>query len=166
MGGLGALAIIFSILLFVLVPHRTREQRNREVRGGILDGLKTVSSNSQTWLCALIGFGMAATMLGFGSLWGVPWLNSVHGYSTVEAAAITSMLFAGWAIFSPMVGWLSDRIQRRNPIMSVGAVISLISFIVVVFYTPESTVLLMIMIFITGAGGGNDNLFQLGERAE
>ena len=153
MGGLGALAIFFSILLFLLVPHRTREQRNREVRGGILDGLKTVSSNSQTWLCALIGFGMAATMLGFGSLWGVPWLNSVHGYSTVEAAGITSMLFAGWAIFSPIVGWLSDRIQRRNPIMSVGAVISLISFIVVVYYTPDSTVWLMIMIFITGAGG-------------
>jgi MFS family permease len=153
MGWLGAIAVVLSILLFLLVPHRTPEQKNREVRVGILDGLKSVSSNSQTWLCALIGFGMAATMLGFGALWGVPWLYSTQGYSTVEAAGIVSMLFVGWALFSPVVGWLSDRIQRRNPIMTVGAVISVAAFSVVVFYTPESTVLLMGMIFLTGVGG-------------
>jgi MFS family permease len=153
MGWLGAIAVVLSILLILLVPHRTHEQKNREVRVGILDGLKSVSSNSQTWLCALIGFGMAATMLGFGALWGVPWLYSTQGYSTVEAAGIVSMLFVGWALFSPVVGWLSDRIQRRNPIMTVGAVISVAAFSVVVFYTPESTILLMGMIFLTGVGG-------------
>jgi len=153
MAALGVIAVLLSILLFVLVPHRTGEQRKLEVRVGILDGLKLVASNSQTWLCALIGFGMAGTMLGFGGLWGVPWLNSVHGYSTLEAAGIVSMIFAGWAIFSPVVGWLSDRIGLRNPIMIVGSIISLTAFGVVVFYTPESTALLMLMIFLTGVGG-------------
>ncbi len=153
MAGLGVVAVLLSILLFVLVPHRTGEQRNLEARVGILDGLKSVASNPQTWLCALIGFGMAGTMLGFGGLWGVPWLNSVHGYSTLEAAGIVSMIFAGWAIFSPVVGWLSDRIGLRNPIMIVGAIISLGAFGVVVFYTPQSTALLMLMIFLVGVGG-------------
>jgi MFS family permease len=153
MGALGGIAVLLSILLFVLVPHRTREQRNLEADVGILDGLKSVASNSQTWLCAVIGFGMAGILLSFAGLWGVPWLNSVHGYSTLQAAGITSMLFAGWAIFSPLMGWLSDRIGRRNPIMTVGAIISLTAFTVVVFYTPESTTLLMAMIFLTGVGG-------------
>jgi len=153
MGVLGVIAILLSVLLFVLVPHRTREQRNLEVRVGILGGLKSVAANSQTWLCAMIGFGMAAILLGFGSLWGVPWLNSVHGYSTLQAAGIVSMLFAGWAIFSPLMGWLSDRIGRRNPIITIGAIISATAFTVVVFYTPESTALLMAMIFMTGVGG-------------
>lgn len=153
MGALGVIAVLLSILLFVLVPHRSREQKSLELRVGILDGLKMVASNSQTWLCALIGFGMAGTMLGFGGLWGVPWLNSVHGYSTLEAAGIVSMIFAGWAIFSPLVGWLSDRIGLRNPIMIAGAILSLTAFVVVVFYTPESTALLMLMIFLTGVGG-------------
>jgi MFS family permease len=155
MAALGLVAILLALLLFFLVPHRTSDQRNREVRSGIFDGLKTVASNVQTWLCALVGFGMAATMLGFGGLWGVPWLNSVHGYSTIEAAGITSMLFAGWALFSPLVGWFSDRIGRRNPIMSLGAIISLASFTVVIFYTPKSTALLMFMIFLTGMGGSS-----------
>jgi len=54
-----------------------------------------------------------------------------------------------------LVGWLSDRIGRRNPIMSLGAIISLASFAVVVLYTPESTALLMLMIFFTGMGGSS-----------
>jgi len=153
MGALGGIAVLLSILLFVLVPHRTREQRNLEAGVGILDGLKSVASNSQTWLCAWSGFGRAANLLSCAGLWGVPWLNSVHGYSTLQAAGIASMLFAGWAIFSPLMGWLSDRIGRRNPIMTIGAIISVTAFTVVVFYTPESTVLLMAMIFLTGVGG-------------
>jgi hypothetical protein len=39
--------------------------------------------------------------------------------------------------------------------MSLGAIISLASFVVVVFYTPSSTALLMLMIFLTGMGGSS-----------
>jgi MFS family permease len=153
MTALGLFALLLSILLFALVPHRTSEQKYVELKAGILDGLKAVAANAQTWLCALIGFGMAAIMLGFGALWGVPWLSNVHGYSTVEAAGVISMLFVGWAIFSPLVGWVSDKVGRRNPILTGGAIISLLAFSVVIFRTPENTALLMGMIFLTGVGG-------------
>ncbi len=153
MGALGVIAILLSILLFLLVPHRTHEQRKERSSVGIIVGLKSVASNSQTWLCALIGFGMAAIMLGFGGLWGVPWLSNVYGYSTVEAAGIISMLFVGWAIFSPLAGWASDRMGRRNPILTLGSIVALGAFSIVIFYTPENTQLLMAMIFITGVGG-------------
>ena len=153
MNSLGAIAVLLSLLLFFLVPHRSREQRKEGQGVGIITGLKAVASNSQTWLCALIGFGMAATMLGFGGLWGVPWLSNVYGYSTLEAAGIISMLFAGWAIFSPLAGWASDRMGRRNPIVMAGSIMALAAFSIVIFYTPENTGILMAMIFITGVGG-------------
>jgi len=153
MNALGVIAIFLSLLLFFLVPHRSREQRKEGPSVGIITGLKSVASNLQTWLCALIGFGMAAIMLGFGGLWGVPWLSNVYGYSTVEAAGIISMLFAGWAVFSPLAGWASDRMGRRNPILTVGSIITLVAFSIVIFYTPENTYLLMAIIFITGVGG-------------
>jgi len=114
-----------------------------------------VVSNGQTWWCALIGFGTAATMLGFAGLWAVPWLNSVHGYSIAEAAGIASMLFLGWAIFAPLAGWASDRMGRRNSILVVGVLIELLAFTIVIYFTPTSTALLMALIFITGAGGSS-----------
>ncbi len=152
---LALFALILALALFFLVPMRSSEQKKHGPRKGILAGLKAVAVNPQTWICSVIGFGMASTMLAFGGLWGVPWLNSVHGYSTTEAAGITSMVFVGWAIFSPLCGWASDRVGRRNIIQSVGIVIALIALALLIFRTPESTVLLMLLIFLIGAGGSS-----------
>ncbi len=150
---LAIIAIVLAVLVFTLVPPRSREQKQAGTRSSVLDGLKDVLINFQTWVCAIIGFGMAATMLGFGGLWGVPWLSTVMGYSTIQAAGVTSMIFVGWACLSPLLGWLSDRMQRRNLILQTGAVISLLSLIIVVHFTPDSTAVLMTMMFLCGAGG-------------
>ena len=165
---LAGVAVLLSILLFFLVPRRSADQlaasgssepnQANLTKDGLsqvklLDGLKLVSNNLQTWVCAIIGFGLAATMLGFGALWSVPWLTTVHGYSTVQAGGIASMIFVGWAIFSPFVGWLSDKIGRRNPVMMFGALLCLLSFSVLIFYTPNATSMIMCLIFLTGAGG-------------
>jgi len=42
---------------------------------------------------------------------------------------------------------------RRNPILTLGSIVALGAFSIVIFYTPENTQLLMAMIFITGVGG-------------
>jgi MFS family permease len=175
---LAGVAVLLSILLFVMVPRRSADQlaaashtssneadsnhddlikgnliKNWPSQTKLLDGLKSVSSNLQTWICAIIGFGLAATMLGFGALWSVPWLTTVHGYSTVQAGGIASMIFVGWAIFSPLVGWLSDKIGRRNPVMMSGALLCLLSFATLILFTPSTTGMIMLLIFMTGAGG-------------
>ncbi len=153
MNVLALVAMVLAVSLFLLVPMRSREQKQHRASVSIMQGLKAVTTNPQTWICSLIGFGMAATMLAFGGLWGVPWLNSAHGYSTTEAAGITSMIFVGWAIFSPLAGWASDRMGRRNPILRAGALTSLLALVCLVYFTPESTALLMALIFVLGVGG-------------
>jgi MFS family permease len=150
---LAAVALLIGILVYVLVPKRSREQREHGPQPGVFDGLRAVTSNPQTWVCSLIGFGMASTMLAFGGLWGVPWLASVHGYTTTEAAGITSMIFVGWAIFSPLAGGASDRMGRRNPILVGGALLALLAMSTLIYATPGSTVLLMALIFVVGVGG-------------
>ena len=118
-----------------------------------LTGLRGAAAEPQNWWNAIAGLGATGPLLGFGALWGVPWLHSVHGYSTTEAAGITSMLFVGWAIFSPLCGWASDRIGLRNPIARIGALISLLALLLLVFVPPQSTTLLMLLIFVIGASG-------------
>ncbi len=150
---LALVALVIAVLLFWLVPLRSSEQKQHRTQHGILKGLKAVTINPQTWVCSIIGFGMASTMLAFGGLWGVPWLNNVHGYTTTEAAAVTSMLFVGWAIFSPLCGWASDRMGRRNIILLAGSITALAALTTLIFSTPVNTPLLMLLIFIMGAGG-------------
>jgi MFS family permease len=152
---LALVALVLALLLFFLVPLRSSEQKQHGPGPGILKGLHAVTINPQTWICSLIGFGMAATMLAFGGLWGVPWLNSVHGYTTTEAAAVTSMIFVGWAIFSPLAGWASDRMGRRNIILLGGSMLALIALACLIYYTPDNSPLLMLLIFLIGAGGSS-----------
>ncbi|MCP4093102.1 MAG: MFS transporter [Planctomycetes bacterium] len=155
MNVLAVVALALAILLFFLVPKRSGEQKRHGPQAGILQGLRAVTVNPQTWICSIIGFGMASSMLALGGLWGVPWLNSIHGYSKTEAAVITSMIFVGWALFSPLCGWLSDRIGRRNGIQRIGAVIVLMSLTTLIFATPKNTSLLMLLMFIVGSGGSS-----------
>ena len=155
MNVLAVVALVLAVLLFFLVPKRSGEQKQHGPQPGIMQGLRAVTVNPQTWICSVIGFGMASSMLALGGLWGVPWLNSIHGYSKTEAAGITSMIFVGWAIFSPLFGWLSDRIGRRNIIQKTGAVIVLIALSALIYATPQNTGLLMLLMFVIGAGGSS-----------
>ncbi|MEM7292798.1 MAG: MFS transporter [Pseudomonadota bacterium] len=150
---MAAMALVLCVLVFTLVPRRSESERQQKERPSMLSGLRAVTTNSQSWLCAAIGFGMAATMLGFGGLWAVPWLTSVHGYSTVQAAGIASTLFAGWAIFSPIVGALSDYLGRRNPLLIGGGIVSSGAFALLLFATPQNTYLLIALVLTTGIGG-------------
>ena len=152
---LALVALVLALLLFFLVPQRSREQKQSGAHSGILKGLRAVTINPQTWVCSVIGFGMAATMLAFGGLWGVPWLTDVHAYTTTEAAGITSMIFVGWAIFSPLCGWASDRIGKRNLILRAGSLLALVALTVLIYFTPHNTALLMALIFIIGVGGSS-----------
>jgi MFS family permease len=152
---LALVALVLALLLFFLVPLRSSAQKRHGPGAGILQGLHAVMINPRTWVCSLIGFGMASTMLAFGGLWGVPWLNNVHGYTTTEAAGVTSMIFVGWAIFSPLAGWVSDRMGRRNIILLGGSMLALIALTCLIYYTPDNTSLLMLLIFLIGAGGSS-----------
>ncbi len=150
---LAGFAVLLAVALYLLVPKRSDSQKRTTAPPGIFHGLRAVTANPQTWICALIGFGMASSMLAFGGLWGVPWLHSALGYGKTEAAAMTSTIFFGWAIFSPLCGWLSDRIGRRNPVLLAGVTTTALAFAALIYATPESRFALIVLLFVIGAGG-------------
>jgi MFS family permease len=98
----------------------------RRGTGGIataLSGLGVVLRHRQTWLIALTGLGTSAPLLGFASLWGVPFLEVVYGLPRTQAATLTSLIFVGWGLGAPLFGWLSDRIGRRKAPLLFGLVL-------------------------------------------
>jgi MFS family permease len=95
----------------------------RRGRGGVagaLVGLGAVLRHPQTWLIALTGLGTSGPLLGFASLWGVPFLEAAYGLPRTSAATVTSLLFVGWGAGAPLFGWLSDRIGRRKAPLLAG----------------------------------------------
>jgi sugar phosphate permease len=76
--------------------------------------LKLVVSERDTWLLFFAGGLIAAPVLTFAGLWGVPYLVQVHGLERSHAAVFTTTMLLGFAAGGPLLGALSDRIGRRK----------------------------------------------------
>ena len=76
--------------------------------------LKSVVSQRETWLLFLAAGMLAAPVLTFAGLWGVPYLIQVHGMERSQAASLTAAMFLGYAFGGPLLGALSDRIGLRR----------------------------------------------------
>jgi MFS family permease len=150
---LAGVAAALAALIFLVVPHRSREQLKRTRNTNPFSGLRSVVVNPQSWYCAGVGFGPSATLLGFAGLWAVPWLSSVMRFPTAEAAGIASAVFLGWAVSAPAVGWLSDRMGRRKPLLYAGLTVNLLSLVAIVFGGTNDAFALSALFFANGASG-------------
>lgn len=150
---LAGVAVILAVAIFLVVPHRSDEQLKQTRNASPFSGLKSVLSKPQSWLCAAVGFGPSATLLGFVGLWAVPWLSTVKGFSTTEAAGIASAEFLGWAVTAPAVGWLSDRMGRRKPLLYAGLTLNLLSLVAIVFGGVGDPFVLTALFVVNGASG-------------
>lgn len=77
--------------------------------------LKRVVSERDTWALFFAGGLIAAPVLTFAGLWGVPYLVQVHGLERSHAAVFTTTMLLGFAVGGPLLGALSDRMGRRKP---------------------------------------------------
>ena len=134
-----------AMCLFIMLVVRDRASSTTQLasakrtnKEGIFKSLGVVLSSPQTWFNALFsGLLFAPTAL-FGELWGVTFLTSTSSVSTHEAATAVGLIFIGWTIGGPAVGWFSDKIKRRKPIMYVSALSGLILLPFIVFFSASS----------------------------
>jgi len=97
---------------------------------------------------------MSATLLAFAALWGVPYMMAEYDLSRPLAAGSTSLMLIGWAVGSPAIGWLSDRVgSRRYPVIAV-AVLSAASFSALIFLRPMPLFLAEGLLFFNGVVSG------------
>ena len=116
--GLGIVIILVGLLLYVATP---KEQFGAHAQEGgfrsILKPYKIVFSNPQSYLCGIIaGLLFAPTTIG-DMIWGVASFQKDLQFSYHNAVVIASMVPLGWVFGCPLLGWLSDRIGRRKPVI-------------------------------------------------
>jgi MFS family permease len=141
--GAAVAGALIAVAIWIIVRDQppAREDKLEAPAGGrgavgVLRGLGRVLRAPQNWLIALASAAMTAPMLSFAGLWGVAWLMQTRGLGRPEAAATTSLLLIGWAIGSPVAGWLSDRLGRRKPILQASMLLGLLTLSAII-YLPD-----------------------------
>ncbi len=150
---LAAVGFTLAILAYALIPRRPTKDHSTATQENKGAGVGSILKQRRNWLCALVGFGMAAPMLGFAALWAVPWLSTVHGFDQTRSAGIASTVFLGWLAGAPVCGWISDLIGRRIPVLFAGSLLSLAAFVAILFVDNVSATVLTILFFLNGLGG-------------
>ena len=142
--------LVIALMAIAFVRDKTRGTGGL---GDVLAGLGRVLRNPQTWLISLAGLGANGTLLGFGGLWGVPFMGAAHGLEPAAAAFVTSLLSAGWGCGAPLFGWLSGFMGRRRAPFLIGYAICLPSFATLVYGPALPTEAVAALTFLTGFGG-------------
>ena len=113
---------------------------------GYVHSLKIAFLRCQNWFCAFYACLMNLPINVLGGLWGILYLTTTHDFSKMDASYVTSMLFIGTIFGSPLMGWLSDRMGRRKPLMIAGSIIS-ISLMILVLHSNLLNLHLLILLF-------------------
>jgi MFS family permease len=135
----GVLGLLISGCLLAFLP-REEPKPSTPGKGGLVSlvgPLKTVFLNPQSILCGLVSGLLFIPTTILGMTWGVRFLQEARGRDYEAAVTLAATVPLGWMIGCPLLGFISDRIGRRKPVIFAGAAMLLGLVAWVLFGSPE-----------------------------
>ncbi|MBA2657697.1 MAG: MFS transporter [Tatlockia sp.] len=151
------LTAFFGIGLSILLWFGIRDKRSHQRRSGTVANftksmidLGIIVRNKQIWINGMFGCLVYLPTTVFAELWGIPYLKHAHGLSQHAADFSNSLLFLGFTIGAPLMGYISDKMKRRKLPMFLGA--------------SGAAIIMMMLLYLPGltVGGIDALMFSLG----
>ncbi len=136
------LGLLLTLGIFLIVRDRPEESNQVVAHAPRLSlqeicfGCWQLMKNRQIWINVFIGFLMYLPLSGFAESWQIPFLTRLTGFTQEQAATASAMVFLGWAIGGPLMGWFSDTIHQRRLPITFGAAVATV-LLALVIYVPE-----------------------------
>lgn len=155
----GAGFVLAGLMWLVIRKRRAARQTSGKLdepatMREVFAGLGKVMRKAQSWYAGIYACTMSGGLLGFGALWGIPFLMQTRDYTRVDAGATVSFLLFGWALGAPLWGWVSDHVGRRRLPMMIAPVFALASFMAVILVEGLGDWSMRALLFVNGASGG------------
>ena len=135
---MGIIGIPIAILLFLFIPKRQKSAARGNWLKDAGSAMWAVFRNPQSIICGLISGLIFIPTTIFDMVWGVSFLQEAHGMPYEVAVLRSAAVPFGWIIGCPLLGWISDRIGRRKPVIIGGAIVLFLTMAAALF-VPAGT---------------------------
>jgi MFS family permease len=150
---MGVAGLLIGGLLFALLPASETGKRGGAGLTKVAHAMGTVFRNPQSILCgAIAGLLFIPTTI-FDMIWGVRFLQEAHGYEYATAVVRSATVPLGWMIGCPLLGFVSDRIGRRKPVIVASAVV-LLACLAWILYGPPGVFPPYVLGIVAGVASG------------
>ena len=122
---MGLLGLVVGALLYVLIRDPEQPAQGDDWLKSAARAMGTVLRNPQSILCGIIAGLLFIPTTILDMTWGVRYLQDAHGFEYAAAVMRSATVPLGWIVGCPLLGFLSDRLGRRKPVMLAGALVLL-----------------------------------------
>lgn len=156
----GSIGIALAILFWCFIKNHPEDYKVEKSSTNFsqIQSLKKLFRSSHTWWIGCIAFSAWAPVSVFASLWGVPTITAIYHVSNVSASNLTAIFWLGIGAASPLVGWWSDKIEKRKTPMIICATIGIITPLFFLYFPHLNLFILGGLLFIYGFAAANQIL--------
>jgi MFS family permease len=139
---MGLAGFPIALLLLVLMPKPAPAPTAPVQTGGpgrLAHAAKTMGAvfiNPQSILCGLVSGLMFIPTTIFDMVWGVRFLEEAHDLPYSVAVLRSASVPLGWIIGCPLMGYISDRMGRRKPVILASAAVLLATMAFILYGPP------------------------------
>jgi MFS family permease len=130
---MAVIGIALGAILLVLLPKDQKSKANGGSWRNTLDAFRIVFGNPQSILCGLIAGLLFIPTTILDMIWGVRYLQEAHGLEYASAVMRSAAVPIGWIIGCPLLGFISDRLGRRKPVIIVASLLLILCLIWILF---------------------------------
>jgi MFS family permease len=144
---------IWVISFFVLEdsPKEDENKTNTNINDmNFMDGLKQVFKNSQNWLYGTYTGLLNLPVMVIAAAYGTMFLTTSFNLNESMATSIVSMINFGVMIGAPVMGYISDSLNKRKSPIIIGGFITLLLSIIILYVDNLSATSLFVLFLSLG----------------